>query len=169
MASRKSWRLGASPASKADRLPAGARQAVAAFERVGEEFEGRLMAAFEHVFEEGRDGDVGFLHGGPEAAGARVGDGEELFVIEAGERTFQDFSKGEIVFRAEGEADEIEKVLHGEAVEQLDAVGAGDGDVLALEGLQDAVEEAAGAAADEDEEVAGSGGALLLLVPDGGA
>ena len=85
------------------------------------------------------------------------------------EGAFQDFGQRQVVFGAEREADEVQQVLHGEAVEQLDAVGAGDGDVLALQRLQDAVEQAAGAAAHEDEEVAGLGGALLAIVPDGGA
>ena len=39
-----------------DQLPAGAREALAAFERVGEEFVGRRVAAREHVGEEGADG-----------------------------------------------------------------------------------------------------------------
>ena len=41
-----------------DQLPAGAWQAMAAFEGVGKEFEGRLVTAFEDVFQEGRNGDV---------------------------------------------------------------------------------------------------------------
>ena len=152
-----------------DQLPAGARQTVAAFEGVGEEFEGRLVAALENVFEEGGDGKVRGLHGGPQAASARVGDGEELVVVEASKGALEDFGEGEVVFRAEGEADEIEQVLHGERVEQLDAVGAGDGDVLAFQGLKNSIKETGGAAAHEDEEVAGAAGALCLAVPDGGA
>ena len=155
--------------AREDQLPPRARQAGAAFERVGEEFERRLMPAGQHVFEEGRDGQVRGLNRGPEAASARIGDGEELIVVEAAERTFEDFGEREVVFRTQREADEVEQVLHGERVEQLDAVCAGDGNVLAFQRLQDAVEQAAGAAAHEDEEIAGPDGALLVLFPDGGA
>ncbi len=97
MASRKVCRLGASCASNAaarsieggdglaggaaeageNEFPARAGQAVAAFEGVGEEFEGRLMAAGEDILEEGlRRGLTGLL--GPERAFAVVGEGEEM-------------------------------------------------------------------------------------------
>ena len=81
----------------------------------------------------------------------------EFALGDGGEWPFKDFGKDEIVFRAERETNDVEQVLHGERVEQADAVGAGNGDILALQRLQDAVEQAAGAAAHQDEEVAGPG------------
>src|SRR5262249_17855822 len=87
--------------AREDQLPAGAGQAGAALERVGEEFERRLVPAGEDVFEEGGDGEVRRLHRGPEATGAWVGDGEKLIVIEAAKGTFEDFGERQIIFGAE--------------------------------------------------------------------
>ncbi len=156
-----------------DKFPAGRGEIVMAFQGSGEEFERRQMGVVEQALEEGADGCMPGVRGGlefrPDGLGA-VASGcereEVVVIIEPAEGALEDLGEDEVVGRTERETDEVEEVLHGETVEQGQPVGAGDGQLGALELLQDGVEQTAGAPLHEDQEIAGRAGALFTAFPD---
>ena len=98
--------------------------------------------------------------GGPEGGAAVHGQRHQAVVGDVAEGGGEGGGDGEVVVREEDGVGGGQDVLDGDLFGELEAVEAGDGDLLGLEGADEGVGEGA-AAADEDEDVAGFEQAVL--------
>ena len=103
----------------------------------------------------------------PQRAGPRMREREQIVVVEAEQRAFEQDGKRQVVVGHQQEIDERDEVLHRELIGELHAVGAGDGHAEPLQ-LADHRRCEGIAAPHQDQNVAGAHGAAfggkLLIV-----